>query len=85
MRLLGNLRQINDQQYKEKTDKIVGRMSIGNIGRGHTVPAKCWSDCYNPTVKFIRPPVRLPAFPRSRLLLLAGLQLHRKASSYAGF
>lgn len=55
LRLLDSLKGINETDYTKKTEKIVGRMSIGNVGRGHTVPTKPWSDCYNEAVMFIRP------------------------------
>lgn len=58
LRLLDSLKEINESDYAAKTDKIVGRMSIGNVGKGQTLPVKPWSDCYNEAVNFIRPKVR---------------------------
>lgn len=59
LRLLDNLKEINESDYSTKTEKIAGRMSIGNVGKGQTLPVKPWSDCYNEAVNFIRPKVRL--------------------------
>lgn len=58
LRLLDSLKGINESDYSAKTEKIVGRMSIGNVGKGHTLPTKPWSDCYNEAIGFIRPMVR---------------------------